>query len=93
MGVLAMGKVIAMPPELMRMAEEAVWGNWAQESRGPTCLDCGRCEMMDGAMDEEVKAVLGYRIGFCLENFAWVTDQCTVDELGNDGDDGCFRWW
>ena len=86
-----MEKVIAMPPELMRRAEEAVWGDWAQENEGKTCLDCKNCETMEDPIDEAVEAALGYRIGFCREYCDWVTDRCTVEELGNVG--VCFGEW
>ncbi len=86
-----MAKVVEMPPDLMRMAEEPVWGEWLCESREPTCLDCRHSETMDGPRDDAVRAALGFRLGFCRKYCEWVTDEDTAEELGNVG--VCYGEW
>ena len=75
-------------------ADGTSYAEWMRDESEPTCLDCGRCEVMEGDLDEKVRAALGFGLGFCLEFNAWVTDRCTVEELGNGGEGGCFgrRW-
>lgn len=84
-----MAKVVEMPPDLMRMAEEPVWGEWLRESREPTCLDCSRCVALPEEAQEAARQVLGYGLGFCQKYWEWVDDRDTVEELGNE----CYEDW
>lgn len=79
-----MGKVVCMPPELMRMAEVPIWDADVRERRA-TCLDCRHCETMEAPYDGAVRAVLGHGLGFCRKYREWVTDEESAEELGNVG--------
>ena len=85
-----------MPFDPWDKAEEpggSEFAEWMRDDHEPTCLDCGRCLCMPNEYDRLVRAALGFRIGFCTETMEYVTNESTAAEMGNAGEDGCFRWW
>ena len=70
--------------------DDPAFADWMRDERGLTCLDCARCgEAMPKEYDRAVRAALGFGLGYC-ELYGWVTDEETVEELGNEW---CYRGW